>query len=128
MWSISFLVNSWELEVYKCTAPLLERLRLLSCHISMKWGLRYSNSTFTARFFGEKRPTVTENIHWNYGSRSGAILKGVFLCILRPWVRNCAQNLRRSWIVVWDQLLIPSPDFKILSRLNMMHKYSKWKV
>ena len=78
-------------------------------------------------FFGKKRPTVTENIHWNYGIRSGAILKGVqvFICILQPWVPNCAQNLKGSWIVVWlwrDQFLTLSPDFKILCRLNMMHK------
>ena len=88
-------------------------------------------NNYWAIFGKKKRPTVTENIHWNYESRSGAILKGVFLCILRPWVRNCAQNSKGSWIVVWlwrDQFLILSTDFKILCRLNTMHKYSQWKV
>ena len=26
----------------------------LDCHVSMKWGLRYSNSTITTRCFGKK--------------------------------------------------------------------------
>ena len=33
---------------------LFKCLLLSSCQVSMKWGLRYSNSTITARFFGKK--------------------------------------------------------------------------